>query len=139
MASISWSDLFCHKVKLSGFRQSAATRGPAIGCFAHQNKLVLLRHKQARTHTLTHVCTNLVSLERKGRHAAHTRGGVGVSSGTNVTTPSLKHNAKIQLRSFHDGERSLDFRSRRSFRFQPSDKPRVLKPILETEISDERS
>lgn len=93
MASINRSDLFCHKVKLSGFCQSAATRGPAIGRFAHQDKLVLLRHKQAcaRTHTLTHVCTNLVSLERKGRHAAHTRGGVGVSSGTNVTTPSLKH------------------------------------------------
>lgn len=63
-----WSLISSHRSQLSqknsGIRQTAATHGPAIGCFAHQNTLMLLRLKQ--THTFAHLCTNLVSLKRKG-------------------------------------------------------------------------
>lgn len=66
--------------KQSGICQTAATRGPAIGYFAHQNTLMLLRLKQ--THTFTHLCTNLVSLKRKGGMLhTHTRPGGGATGG----------------------------------------------------------
>lgn len=57
--------------KQSGTRQTVATQGPAIRCFAHQNKLVLLLHKH------THFCAFMhlsCFTEEEGHHAAHTQG-----------------------------------------------------------------
>lgn len=89
MASINMSNLsylpifkkltFFEKKWKSGIRQMAATCGPAIGCFAHQNKLVLLWHKQTHIHTLLCIYPLILFHWGKAACCTHTRPGVGAT------------------------------------------------------------